>query len=141
VVPAQRLEVVTEFLQAEVARTLGMDGSTDVDTDQGLFEMGLDSLMSLELKKRIERAVGARLPSTLTFNYPTIDALAGFLLDAVVPAPIEALDATEADGSTDADAEGAPPTPAASGDDLTEDELAALLAERLTRLHPMEGAR
>jgi hypothetical protein len=39
----------------------------------------MDSLMSVELKRRLERGAGRPLPSTLTFNYPNVCALAGFL--------------------------------------------------------------
>ncbi len=38
----------------------------------GLFEMGMDSLMSVELRKRLERGAGRKLPATLTFNYPNV---------------------------------------------------------------------
>jgi len=36
--------------------------------------------MSVELKSRLERAVNRKLPSTLTFNYPTVTALVDYLL-------------------------------------------------------------
>jgi acyl carrier protein len=61
--------------------------------DAGLFDLGMDSLMSVELKRRLERGFGAQLPSTLAFNYPNIRALASYLLARVfkeetpVPAP------------------------------------------------------
>lgn len=35
----------------------------------------MDSLMSVELRRRLEHGIGQVLPSTLTFNYPNIDAL------------------------------------------------------------------
>ena len=35
--------------------------------------------MAVELKRSLEAGIGLRLPSTLTFNYPTIRAMAGFL--------------------------------------------------------------
>jgi len=39
----------------------------------------MDSLMAVELKNRLQSGVGQPLPSTLTFEYPTIEALAGYL--------------------------------------------------------------
>jgi hypothetical protein len=39
----------------------------------------MDSLMSVELRRRLERGIGQSLPSTLTFNYPNIAALATFI--------------------------------------------------------------
>jgi hypothetical protein len=41
--------------------------------------MGMDSLTSVQLKKRLEAAIGRSLAPTLAFNYPTIEKLAGFL--------------------------------------------------------------
>jgi myxalamid-type polyketide synthase MxaE and MxaD len=67
--PTRRRELVLEHVCDAVARILGSDART-IDPGQGLFEMGMDSLMSVELKGRLEKAVGRALPSTLTFNYP-----------------------------------------------------------------------
>ncbi len=41
--------------------------------------MGLTSLLSLELRNRLERALGRALPATLAWNYPTIAALSKHL--------------------------------------------------------------
>ena len=42
--------------------------------------MGLDSLMALELRTRLETRVGFALPATLAFDYPSIQKVASFLL-------------------------------------------------------------
>jgi acyl carrier protein len=95
-----------------------------VDVQQGLFDIGMDSLMSVELKTRLEKLVGRPLPTTLTFNYPSVRALADFLtreLAAKVP---------------DAPRPAAPPGATArpeTDDDLSEEELEALLAEKLAQ--------
>lgn len=81
-----RHEVMLEFVRAEVAAVLGLDRSTPVRVDAGLFELGMDSLMSVELRRRLERGAGRRLPTTLTFNYPSIAALATFLHGELVSA-------------------------------------------------------
>jgi malonyl CoA-acyl carrier protein transacylase/NAD(P)-dependent dehydrogenase (short-subunit alcohol dehydrogenase family)/acyl carrier protein len=73
-----RVEMLVEFVSREVAAVLGLHGEP-VPLETGLFELGMDSLMSVELKKRLERGVGLPLPSTLTFNYPNVSALAGFI--------------------------------------------------------------
>ena len=41
--------------------------------------MGMDSLMAVQFRKRIEARLGRRLSSTLTFDYPTIEAIAEYL--------------------------------------------------------------
>ena len=58
------------------------------DPGQGLFAMGMDSLMALELRTRLETLVARALPATLVFDHPTIEAMARFL--APGPAPPDA---------------------------------------------------
>jgi len=81
---ARRDDIVVAFLRTEVARIFGVQRPESLDVDRGLFDMGMDSLTSLELKGRIESAVGTSLPSTLVFNHPTVQALAAHLLDEVL---------------------------------------------------------
>jgi acyl carrier protein len=122
----ERREVVAAFVRAEVAKVLSLAASQPIDDQQGLFEMGMDSLMSVELKGCLEGGVGHALPSTLTFNYPTIAALTDYLLadvSAALPAPI-----VETGGVVTG------PTNAEQ-DDRSEDELAELLAAKLAKLH------
>jgi acyl transferase domain-containing protein/acyl carrier protein len=88
----QRGQMLLDFVSAEVGAVLKMPPDEPPSHDVGLFDLGMDSLMSVELKRRLERGFGAQLPSTLAFNYPNIRALAGFLLTRVlketpVPAP------------------------------------------------------
>ena len=77
--PALRHDLLIEHVQGEVAAVLALPDATTVAPAVGLFDLGMDSLMAVELKRRLERAVGHALPSTLTFNYPNVCALAGFL--------------------------------------------------------------
>ncbi len=50
------------------------------DMQRGFLEMGLDSLMAVDLKNALEARFTHPLPSTLIFDYPTIDALADYLV-------------------------------------------------------------
>jgi myxalamid-type polyketide synthase MxaE and MxaD len=77
----RRRDILIAHLRIQAGSVLGFESSREIPLDQGLFDMGMDSLMSVELKGRLERSLGVPLPSTLTFNYPTLDALADFLLD------------------------------------------------------------
>jgi acyl carrier protein len=78
--PDQREQMLLDFVSAEVAAVLKTPPDDPPSHDVGLFDLGMDSLMSVELKRRLERGLGAPLPSTLAFNYPNIRALAGFVL-------------------------------------------------------------
>ena len=72
-------KLVLQLVHHEVARVLGLDPSQALNPRQGLMDIGLDSLMAIELSNRLQRAVGHALPSTLSFEYPTIEAIATFL--------------------------------------------------------------
>ncbi|MBZ0285291.1 MAG: polyketide synthase dehydratase domain-containing protein [Anaerolineae bacterium] len=128
--PEARRVILTDFVQAEAARVLRVEQTDSVDIHQGLFDMGMDSLMSVELKSRLEAGVGQSLPSTLTFNYPTVADLAGYLEGNIaalktaepVPSIAEVAAAMSVAESLPDDI-----------DDFSEDELADLLAKKLGR--------
>ena len=71
---------------SEVARVLGRDPAQAIDPRQGFFEMGMDSLTSIQLRRALEAAVERPLPATLTFNFPTIATLTAFLANELFSA-------------------------------------------------------
>ncbi len=77
---AARLGIIESAVAAEAAAAMGRTSGDDVARNRGLFDMGMDSLMSVELRTRLERVSGLTLPATLTFNHPTVSALAGLIL-------------------------------------------------------------
>ena len=76
---ATREEVLASFLQSEVKAVLRLP-STPAPT-VGFFDLGMDSLMAVELRNRLNRAFsGAYTASnTVVFDYPDIAALAAHL--------------------------------------------------------------
>ncbi|MDO9003894.1 MAG: type I polyketide synthase [Aquabacterium sp.] len=76
----QREHYLRAFLSEQVADVLGMTAGGRFAADQGFAELGMDSLMSLELKNRLQQALGTHLPSTLVFKYPSVDDLFAFLV-------------------------------------------------------------
>jgi microcystin synthetase protein McyG len=89
-----RHELIVDYIQREVGRVLGFDANSVPDTQQGFFELGMDSLTSVELKNRLETALGRPFPTTLVLEYPNIEALAGYVATqlfgaATVPTAVE----------------------------------------------------
>ncbi|MET9819715.1 beta-ketoacyl reductase, partial [Streptomyces sp. NPDC006355] len=75
----ERFTALVGFVRAEVAAAAGLPDTQSVGADKPLKELGLDSLMSVELKNRISRQTGTEMPSTLAFDYPTPRAIAEYL--------------------------------------------------------------
>ncbi len=73
-----------------VAGVLQRDPALPIDRRQGFFEMGMDSLTSIQLRRTLEAEVERSLPATLTFNFPTIAALTEFLAKELSAAPVTA---------------------------------------------------
>ena len=84
--PREGAEIVTGFVRQQAAEVLGLQPE-EVDVHAGLFELGMDSLMSVELKGRLQKGTGLELASTLTFNYPSVHALSGYLSEKLAPGP------------------------------------------------------
>ena len=128
--PARRRDLMIAHLRSLTASVLGLDPSREIDLEQGLFELGMDSILLVEFNKRLERILDLQLPSTLTFTHPNIKALTDYILcealkfgsekEAVVNEP-------QIDPVTDL------PT-SQSIDDLNEDEIASLLLKKLEQL-------
>jgi 3-oxoacyl-(acyl-carrier-protein) synthase/SAM-dependent methyltransferase/short-subunit dehydrogenase/acyl carrier protein len=72
----ERRELLAQQVQHLVNIVLGIGSDGFVDRQKGFFEMGMDSLTSVQLRRRLEQDLRRPLPSTLTFNYPTVDSLA-----------------------------------------------------------------
>ena len=87
--------ILTTHIQEKVAGILALGPSELPDPELGFFEMGVDSLMAVELHSQLESALGRSLSSTLVFDFPSIRALAAHLAAEVAvgaggtPSPAE----------------------------------------------------
>ena len=129
--PDRRWDLLVAHVRELASDVLGLEDPRALDRQQGFFQMGMDSIMSVQLRGRLEASLGKTLPPTLAFEHPTVDALAGYLAREVLavgqPAEAPALSALAAPGGA-----AAPPAAAqASLDGLSDDHLEALLAAEL----------
>src|SRR5215471_12419935 len=78
---AERLKALVALAQEDIAAVLGLPGASSAPADVPLKELGLDSLMAVELHNRLSARVGTKLPTTVAFDYPTPTAMAQLLLE------------------------------------------------------------
>jgi acyl transferase domain-containing protein/acyl carrier protein len=82
--PNQRRALVVDQIRCDAARVLGLENLELLPNNKPLNELGLDSLMAVDLRNALGDALGCNLPATLLFDYPTVEALARYLSRSVL---------------------------------------------------------
>ncbi|WP_405792566.1 SDR family NAD(P)-dependent oxidoreductase [Streptomyces sp. NBC_01506] len=100
----RRAEELLTLIRQQTAGVLGYGSAAAVDPDRAFSELGFDSLTAVELRNRLAAVTGLRLPATLVFDYPSAQALAGFIM-------------TELSGSVAESASVLPPALVSTADD------------------------
>lgn len=121
--------ILREFIRAQVAEILGFKQPDGVMLDEGFFKMGMDSVMTVQLRNRLETSLGHSLPPTLAFEYPTVNALTDFVADKVIK-----LEDGVATPELNSLREDAKPVSEIEQEELSEEELVNLLAEKLEEM-------
>ena len=116
-------------IRDRVARVLRLPAGTGVSEQAPLVDMGLDSLMAVELRNALSAGIGRTLPAALVYDHPTLALLSEYVHHLAVPSPVAA-----------------PPAPAVAVqavpvsepvdqlEEMTQDDIARLLADRLAAL-------
>ncbi|MBZ0285292.1 MAG: SDR family NAD(P)-dependent oxidoreductase [Anaerolineae bacterium] len=120
--PAKQRTLLMGYVQSHAAKVMGLNAAK-IGERVPLNEMGLDSLMAVELRNLVGNGLGLKrsLPATLVFDYPTVEAIADYLARDVLSLQT-------------AEAEAAPanvPDVIESIEDLSDDEVDRLLQERM----------
>jgi NAD(P)-dependent dehydrogenase (short-subunit alcohol dehydrogenase family) len=89
--PAQRAQLLQSYVSEQVARVLGLSAS-QLDIQQPLTNLGLDSLMAVELKNRIAVDLG--------INVPMVKFLQGFSVEQAATQLVDQLTA-QSEGASD----------------------------------------
>ncbi|MEO3814018.1 SDR family NAD(P)-dependent oxidoreductase [Sphaerisporangium sp. B11E5] len=83
--PGRRGDLVAETVLRHVEAVLGQAPGEGAEEARSFKELGFDSLTAVELRNRLGKATGLRLPATVVFDHPTPAALAGHLLELLAP--------------------------------------------------------
>ncbi len=85
---ARRRPELLRYLGNLLKEVLRMEAGSRIDPRERLFDIGVDSLMALELKNRLQRDLALTLRVTLLFDYPSLEALTNYLLDDLLAATL-----------------------------------------------------
>ncbi len=108
-VAGERREMLRDHLRGQAVHILSLPLQTRIDEDEALHDLGLDSLMAVELRNSLAASLDTQLPPTLVLDYPTLRTLTDFLLAEMfdgnaplttaerVPSEIEAISEDEAE--------------------------------------------
>jgi acyl carrier protein len=127
---SRRRPLVAAFVRERALRALGVDPAKPIDPRTPLGDLGLDSLLAVELRNTLGGALSVSLPATLLFDYPSIEALTDYLLADVLHLDQEAQALT-----TESTAE----VPAAAAlvgsiESMSDEEVDRLIAARAERM-------
>ena len=131
--PTEQREILRDVVATVAATVLGIDLPTSIDPELGFFRQGMNSIMAIQLRREIERALGLQLVPTVAFEYPSVAqltehlaSLLGLESQAEVPSPSARLP-----GGVDVDAI----------ERMSDAEAEALLLVRLDRGRPHDPAK
>jgi 6-methylsalicylic acid synthase len=80
-IPTQSPELdvfLLEKIRTCVANVLMLDGADDVEPHAALSDLGLDSVMTVALRKQLQSTLHVKVPPTLTWSHPTSKHLVGW---------------------------------------------------------------
>jgi acyl carrier protein len=121
--PGKRKKVVETFLQEQMAKVL-RSTPDKIDMHQPLTSLGIDSLMAVELKNRVETDLELAVPVTALLQGPTLSQLAGIVLEQLAQKAPAGQEPSQDGQESEAEI-------LAKVEDLTDEEVDTLLQEML----------
>ncbi len=92
--PDKRYDTLLAFVRDQVVKVLGLNAAQAPGLNQGLIEIGMDSLMAVELSNRFRMNFHQPFPATLAFEHSTIQALTNYLSETVLSQVLSKTDGT-----------------------------------------------
>jgi acyl carrier protein len=108
------VELLGSHIHKIAVKVLSYDSSQTLAYDKGFFQLGMDSLMAMDLRNQIQKSIGRPLRTTLAFDFPSINLLTQYLLTELFPQQKVGEESLSLDSQEDLD-------------DLSHEELTTLL--------------
>jgi acyl carrier protein len=77
--PDERRRTLIDLVKGSVASLLGIADPHSISHDKPLSDLGLDSLLAVQLRNQLGSATSLTLPVGLAFSYPTLSEVASYL--------------------------------------------------------------
>jgi malonyl CoA-acyl carrier protein transacylase len=77
--PGERHSLLVAHVRRQLSLVLGINNPESISLETGFFDLGMDSLTSVELRNKLQTSLGCSVPSTLVFDYPTLGQLVDYL--------------------------------------------------------------
>ena len=122
-----RRDILILYIRELTAKVLDFSDPMRIGLRQRLFDLGIDSLMAVDLKTQLEEDIGQELRSTLLFDYPMIEALANYLIEDVLSDLFEDITDTQDNHIENHDNQ-------SDVENLSDEEAEAVLLKALERL-------
>ena len=75
----EQRRLLRDLVFGRTAAVLGQRQAGRLDGDRGFMDLGMTSLMGVELRNGLSAEIGIRLPATLVYDHSTPNALVGYL--------------------------------------------------------------
>ncbi|WP_394827355.1 type I polyketide synthase [Pendulispora albinea] len=83
--PRERRAQLSRHIELLIMKTLGIQADHLPSPAQGFSELGMDSLMAVELRNRLQKSFERVFPGTVAFDHPNLEALTAFVASEVLP--------------------------------------------------------
>ncbi len=114
--PSDAMAALERAISDAAIEIIGLANDREIEPDRPMKELGLDSLMAIELRNALARQTALNLSATLLFDYPTLTLLSRHLAERLgVNAALSGAETHETNDT----------------DDLSDDDLEALLETEL----------
>ena len=130
-VASEQRDLLVAHVRSQVAQVLGISDFKSISLDSGFFDLGMDSLTSVELRNCLQTSLGISISSTVAFDYPTVESLVDYLSEQLIEVEEPDTSATE---SSEVEFEYPEEESLVKTESLSEEQLEALINQKFDLL-------